>query len=401
MIRFIRMSIVGSIGVYLLLSMSFAPSPAAQDIFKFVSIAPLSGAAAGWGIPANRSYRYVFDDYHKKGGLLVGGKHYKIELIEYDNKYQTSETMTLLNKAIFGDKVKFLTVMGQHNCVVAAPICETNKILHYAYASGGEELTNTKFPFTFRMMNSNSIGPILYYPEVMKQFGVKTIALVNPDDEGGYTTARVDKRVAEMLDPSPKIIAEEYYVRGTQDFTPVILRVMAKKPDLIDMGISSPGDTGLFLKQLGEAGYTGLHMNSASIVTTDVVWKAAGQYAKGHFIIGAFAEPPTPEFDALTKRYLKEFGGTAVPIIVYDGYESINALLMAIEKAKTFDTTAVAETLGDLSWKGLFGPARWMGKEKILGYGINRSMCHPYPMCRIGEGGKVEKWMLKSLPLEK
>lgn len=401
MIRFIRMSIVGSIGVYLLLSMSFAPSPAAQDIFKFVSIAPLSGAAAGWGIPANRSYRYVFDDYHKKGGLLVGGKRYKIELIEYDNKYQTSETMTLLNKAIFGDKVKFLSVMGQHNCVVAAPVCETNKALHLAFASGGEELTNPKYPFTFRMMNANSIGPILYYPEVMKQFGVKTIALVNPDDEGGYTTSKVDKRVAEMLDPAPKIIADEYYVRGTQDFTPVILRVLSKKPDLIDLGISSPGDTGLFLKQLGEAGYTGLHMNSASIVTTDVVWKAAGKYAKGHFVIGAFADPPTLEYKAFTERYLKDYGGTAVPILSYDGYESVMALLQAIEKANSFDTAVVVEALANLTWDGLFGPARWMGKEKILGYGVNRSMCHPFPMSRIGEGGKIEKWMLKSLPLEK
>jgi branched-chain amino acid transport system substrate-binding protein len=211
----------------------------------------------------------------------------------------------------------------------------------------------------------------------------------------------VDKRVAGMLVPSPNIIAEEYYVRGTQDFTPVVLRVMAKKPDLIDMGISSPGDTGLFLKQLGEAGYKGLTMNSASIVTTDVVWKAAGNYAKGHFVIGAFTDAPTPEYEALTKRYLKDFGGTAVPIISYDAYEGLKALLLAIEKANTFDTTIVNETLGNLSWTGLFGPGRWMGKEKILGYGINRSMCHPFPMSRIGEGGKIEKWMLKSLPLEK
>jgi branched-chain amino acid transport system substrate-binding protein len=250
-------------------------------------------------------------------------------------------------------------------------------------------------------MNSNSIGPILYYPEVMKQFGVKTIALVNPDDEGGYTTAKVDKRVAEMLDPSPKIVADEYYVRGTQDFTPVILRVMAKKPDLIDMGISSPGDTGLFLKQLGEAGYSGLTMNSASIVTTDVVWKAAGKYAKGHFIIGAFAEPPTAEYEEFTKRYLKEFGGTAVPTLSYESYECLKAMVLAIEKANSLDPTVVADTLGNLTWKGLFGPARWMGKEKILGYGINRSICHPFPMSRIGEGGKVEKWMLKDLPLQK
>jgi len=400
MIRFAKISIGVFIGLYLLLSISVAVSPAAEKVFKFVAISPLSGAAAGWGIPAHRSFKYVIDDFNKKGGLNVGGERYKIEFIEYDNKYQTSETMTLLNKAIFGDKVKYLQVMGLHNCVVAAPICEANKVFHLAFASGGEELTNPKNSFSFRMMNPNSIGPILYYPEVMKEFGVKTIALVNPDDEGGYTTSKADKRVAGMMSPAPQIVADEYYVRGTPDFTPVILRVLAKKPDLIDLGISSPGDTGLFLKQLGEAGYTGLTMNSASIVTTDVVWKAAGKYAKGHFVIGAFAEPPTPEYEAFTKRYLGEYGGTAVPILSYVGYENLRALFWAIEKAGTFDTTIVVETLANMKWNGLYGPARWMGKEKMLGFGIDRSLSYSFPMSRIGEGGKIEKWKLKSLPLE-
>jgi branched-chain amino acid transport system substrate-binding protein len=402
MINFAKRSMVGFFGLILLLSVFISTSPGADNIFKIAAIVPLSGPAAGWGIPADRGFKYVIDDYNKKGGLLVGGQRYKVEMVEYDNKYQTSETMTLLNKAIFGDKVKYLTVMGQHNCVVAAPVCETNKVLHLANASGGAELTNPKYSLTFRMMfNPNSLGSILYYPEMMKQFGVKTVALVNPDDDGGYTTSKAIKSVVEGLSPAPQIVADEYYVRGTADFTPVILRVLAKKPDLIDLGISSPGDTGLFLKQVGEAGYTGLHMNSASVVTTDVIWKAAGKYAKGHFVVGAFAKSPTPEYEALTKRYQGDFGGTVAPIIVYYSYENLKVLFLAIEKANTFDTVTVANTLGNMKWNSLYGPARWMGKEKILGFGIDRSFCTPTPMSRIGDEGKIEEWMLKSLPLEK
>jgi branched-chain amino acid transport system substrate-binding protein len=401
MTLFARAIMAGVIGAGLVFSLSGIALSAGENIFKIASIVPLSGPAAGWGIPANRAFKYVIDDYNKKGGILVGGQRYKTEFIEYDNKYQTSETMTLLNKAIFGDKVKYLTVMGQHNCVVAAPVCEANKVLHYANASGGAELTNPKYWYTFRMMfNPNSLGPILYYPEVMKQFGVKTIALVNPDDDGGYTTSKAIKDVVAKMSPAPQLVADEYYVRGTADFTPVILRVLAKKPDLIDLGISSPGDTGLFLKQVGEAGYAGLHMNSASTLVPEVVWKAAGKYAKGHFAIAAFADPPTPQFEALSKRYLGDFGGIAAPTIVHYTYEVSKALFQAIEKAKTFDTTTVAETLSNMKWDSMYGPARWMGKEKILGFGINRSFCVPTPMSRIGDEGKVEKWMLKSPALE-
>lgn len=392
---------VGLSGMCLLLSLSNFAFSAGEQVFKIAAIVPLSGAAAGWGIDADRAFKYVINDYNKKGGLLVNGKRHKIGLIEYDNKYLTSETTTLLNKAIFGDKVKYLTVMGQHNCVVAAPVCEANKVLHLANASGGAELTNQKFTKTFRMMfNPNSLGSILYYPEVMKEFKVKSIALVNPDDDGGYTTSKAIKQVVEGMSPAPKIVADEYYVRGTSDFTPVILRVLAKKPDMIDLGISSPGDTGLFLKQIGEAGYTGLHMNSASVVNTDILWKLAGNYSLGHFVVGAFAEPPTPAYDELTKRYLKDYGGAVVPIIVYYSYENLKALFQAIEKANTFDTTKVADTLANMKWDSLYGPARWMGKEKMLGFGINRSFSTLTPMSRIGKGGTVEKWRLKSLNME-
>lgn len=399
--RLAKVGFAASISIVLILGL-FANSPVcAQKVFKVAAIVPLSGSAAGWGIPANRAFKYVIDDFNKKGGLLVGGERYKIEMVEYDNKYQTSETMTLLNKAIFGDQVKYLSVMGQHNCVVAAPVCETSKVLHLANASGGAELTNPNFSLTFRMMfNPNMLGSLLYYPEVMKQFGAKKVALVNPDDDGGYTTSKAIKSVKGFMSPSPEIVADEYYVRGTPDFTPIILRVLAKSPDLIDLGISSPGDVGLFIKQVGEAGYKGMTMNSASVITTDVVWKAAGNYAKGHFVIGAFAESPTPDYETLTKRYLADYGGTVPPIIVYYSFENLKVLFGAIEKANTFDTPTVAETLSNMKWDSLYGPARWMGKEKALGFGINRSLCTPAPMSRIGEGGRIDKWLAKSLPLD-
>jgi branched-chain amino acid transport system substrate-binding protein len=398
MIKSIRIGIVGFIGLCLILSMS-AVALAAENVFKFAHLGPFSGPAAGWGLHVKRGLVYAIDDFNKKGGLLVGGKRYQIEYVGYDNKYQTQETVSALNKAIFGDKVQYVTVQGQHCAVVAVPICEANKILHLANASGGAEITNAKNFYTFRtLVAPNSLGSILYYPEVMKDFGVKKIALVNPDDEGGYSTSNAIKNVVKQLSPAPDLVADEYYVRGTPDFTPIILRVLAKKPDLIDLGISGPGDAGLFLKQAGEAGYTGLTMNSASLVLPEVLWQTAGKSAKGHFVI-AFAESPTPEYEALEKRYVAEFGPPA-SIIAPFSYDTVKALFMAIEKANTFDTRTVTETLGNMKWNGVYGPSRWMGKEKILGFGINRSYCVPTPMSRVIEGGRLEKWKSKSLPLE-
>ena len=399
--RIIKVAIVGFVGVFSLLLVSVVASPAAEKIFNFVDITPLSGPAAGWGIPDNRAYKYAVDDYNKKGGLLVGGEHYKINHIAYDNKYQPAESVALLNRAIFKDNAKYVAIMGYNSCIVCAPITTSNKVLLLACSSGGAELTNPKHPLVFRSPNPSFIGVILYYEDFMKEFGVKTLALVNPDDDAGYQASKFINGFVKTLSPPLTVVADEFYTRGTPDFAPIILRILAKKPDMIDLGISSPGDTALFIKQVHEAGYAGVHLNSSGLISLEALYKATGEAAIGHFAIGNVVEPPTPQYKAHTERYLKEYGGTAVPISLHHSYDALTAIFMAIEKANTFDTEIVAEVMGNMEWTGLPGPLRWMGKEKILGFGINRQISYPWHMNRLGMGGKLEKWRAKSVPREK
>ena len=57
------------------------------------------------------------------------------------------------------------------------------------------------------------------------------------------------------------------YKRGGTDFTPIVLRVLAKKPDMVEFGSGSPGDIGNVIKQLREMGYKGITLATTSAVT--------------------------------------------------------------------------------------------------------------------------------------
>ena len=397
--KLMKMS-VGGMAILLFLVFGFAGVASSfDDVFKIPIISPYSGGATGWGMAEKNSYTYAINDINAAGGLKIGGKSYKVEMINYDSKYLIGEAITLLNRAIFQDKAKFLSIMGQHICVAAAPICNKNGVFMFADASGGREITNPDHPLTFRMMfNPNMLGSVLYYPALMKDFGVKTVAMMNPDDDGGYSTVKViQEKTLPNMNPAPQVVAIEYYTRNTKDLTPVILRIMAKNPDLIDFGMSTPGDTALAIKQLREAGYKGHLMNSASVPGADILFKIAGPLVEDYFILGTHAVPPTKEYEEYEAKYKKDHNVNALPSIAGYCYVEMKALLDTINEVGAFDPHKVADALGKRKWNSMLGPVRYMGKEKVIGFDIDRNFCAPTPLSRMKKDGSVVKYLVSSL----
>src|SRR5499433_3848901 len=85
---------------------------AADNVIKFGISTPLSGPAAPWGIPHKQAMELVFDEVNEKGGLEVGGKKYKLEVVAYDHKYVIAEGVATVNRLIAKDGVKYISVLG-------------------------------------------------------------------------------------------------------------------------------------------------------------------------------------------------------------------------------------------------------------------------------------------------
>src|SRR2546422_1047405 len=83
----------------------------AADVIKFGVATPLSGPAAPWGIPHKGATELIFDEINSQGGLEVGGKKYKLEVIAYDHKYVIAEGVATVNRLIAKDGVKGLSIL--------------------------------------------------------------------------------------------------------------------------------------------------------------------------------------------------------------------------------------------------------------------------------------------------
>ncbi|PYO16412.1 MAG: hypothetical protein DMD75_00985, partial [Candidatus Rokuibacteriota bacterium] len=84
----------------------------AADAIKFGISTPLSGPAAPWGIPHKQATELVFDEINSQGGLEVGGKKYRLEVVAYDHKYVIAEGVATVNRLIAKDGVKYVSILG-------------------------------------------------------------------------------------------------------------------------------------------------------------------------------------------------------------------------------------------------------------------------------------------------
>jgi branched-chain amino acid transport system substrate-binding protein len=334
---------------------------------------PLSGAAAPTGLGLLRAVELATEDINRAGGIKVGKETYTFKLITYDNKYDAKEAVASVNKLIYNDKVKYIITTGG-TCVIAVnPLITENKILHIGYAYGGKKATNPNTPYTFRSIMEPIQGHTALLPYIVEKYKVKTIALTSTDDETGLIQAEDAEVVAKKLGLA--ITDKAFAPRGTADFTPMLTKLIAKKPQAIDFGAWAGSDGPLACKQAKELGYTGVMIfsYSQSIPTFE---KVAAGFMDGVLFYGIFATDPSPIATKVAKQYEEKYKQKFDPI-VWRNSDVGYVLKKAIEMAGSVDSTAVRDAMPKVHIDGVFGRTRIGGKSY---YGIDCQFLFPVPL---------------------
>ncbi len=351
----------------------FTPKPLfAKDLVIGINT-PLSGAAAPTGLGLLRAMELAAEDINATGGIKVGGETYTLKLITYDNKYDAKEAVASVNKLIYNDKVKYIITTGG-TCVIAVnPLITENKILHIGYTYGGKKATNPNAPYTFRSIMEPIQGHSALLPYIVEKFKVKTIALTSTDDETGLIQAEDAEVVAKRLGLT--ITDKAFAPRGTADFTPMLTKLIAKKPQAIDFGAWAGSDGPLACKQAKELGYTGVMIfsYSQSIPTFE---KVAAGFMDGVLFYGIYATDPTPIATKAAKRYEEKYKQKFDPI-VWRNSDVGYVLKKAIETAGSVDPTAVKNAMPKVQIDGVFGRTRIGGKSY---YGIDCQFLFAVPL---------------------
>jgi branched-chain amino acid transport system substrate-binding protein len=350
----------------------------AADVIKFGISTPLSGPAAPWGIPHKQAVELVFDEINSQGGLEVGGKKYKLEVVAYDHKYVIAEGVATVNRLIAKDNVKYISILG--GAVAKANEEAVNEAgvlnLPLAYAEG---LVSEKNRLTFHSFPSPPETTTFWkwvkehYPEI------KRLATISPNDDTGWWSIKVETQFVGQL--GYEVVGKEFFERGLTDFNPILLRILAQKPDIISVNASPAGSVGLIIKQARELGFKGRFIHIGQVETSVVANIAGKENVEGTWVHG-YVQTPLPEkVKSWQERYTKKYGEWNATSI--DFTNPAFAFIAAVQKAQSLDPKKIAAALHTVEFDNLWGKAHFGGKDY---YGIGNQIVYPMPFSEVKNG---------------
>lgn len=372
--------------ITLLATLAAPLSVTAQEAqtLKIGALVTLSGAGAAWGQGMKNAAEIAAAQVNKNGGLEVAGKKYKVEVIPYDDKYQANEAVTVANRLVFEDKVRYIIgPVGSAPVLAIQPITEKNKVIVITLGFTTKALEKDK-PYTFRpnVTTVEVADPQIQW--LVKSQGIKKVGALFPNDETGQQIAK--DLAGAYKRAGADLAATEFFERDRVDFVPLLTRMAARGIDAIELDGNSPTTAGLIVKQAREIGFTGKIIRTGGPATQEIVNVAGVEAAEGMFV----HTPINPEL-ASTKAYADLYAASykhAMNGFSPAFYDGTNMLFEAMKRAGTVtDTDAVRKAMeGIKDFPGALGTLNWTGQEV---YGINHQLNAPFYVAEVIGGKEV------------
>lgn len=222
----------------------FPAATHAKDIVVGTSVA-LSGKYARTGQEQLQGFQMWVDEVNARGGLL--GQ--QVKLVHYDDESKPETGAKLYEKLITDDKVDLLIGPYSSDVTMAAStIAEKHNFPMVSSGASASEIWTRGYKNTFGLYTLAE----LYMDQILelgKSKGLKKIALVYENTAFPRGVASGVKSKAKQL--GMQVVFEEEYGKASTDFSSMIIKIKAKKPDMVIGGSYLPDSTG-FIRQAKE-----------------------------------------------------------------------------------------------------------------------------------------------------
>ncbi|WP_404987840.1 ABC transporter substrate-binding protein [Caballeronia sp. LZ043] len=342
---------------------AFADSP---NVIKIGLSVPLSGSGANWGKGSEWLCKAAAEEIRKAGGVKVSNTVYNYECVAYDNKYNAADGAKVAQTLLSRDGVKYIGgSLGTAPSRALQSLTEREGVLLFTTAWGAS-IKGPKYPLTFTQMNTPiEIAPPLVRYVKQANPKIQSVALLNPNDATGQETEKLARKAWEAV--GVKVVASDWYERGTTEFQPVAAKLAGLKPDVVDLCSSPPADGGLVFKEMDALGWKGVKVVEVGTGADGLL--ATGGRAANNAYMGAALTFDGPGVTA-RQRELNEGArsvtGESLNAIQVGFYDSVKALKAAMEKAQSIDPTVVAGTLPAITFDSFYGRAAF-GEKSVYG----------------------------------
>src|SRR6266852_3290281 len=342
----------------------------AEDIVRFGAPLPLTGPLAPEGIKQQQGYDLWAEQANKAGGISVGGKKYKVEIVYTDYQSNTPRAVQTSEQMITQDNVNFLFgPFGSGAAKAASTVSEKYKVPTLAATASSSQVYDQGYKYLFGTFTPNDTLTTPLTQIIKSQApDVKKVAILARND-------LFPLAIAQEMEKSGKangfdVVYFEKYAIGTLDHSATLSQIKSLAPQWIFI-TGYINDLLLIRKQMVDqqmkatvvtmiAGpayqdFIESAAQSAENLTSASWWHPAEQYA-GTDIFGS-----TGNFVKLFRDKYKgdpDYGTASAAVC--------GALFqIAIERAGSLDREKVRDELAKLDIVTFFGPVKFGANGQI------------------------------------
>ncbi|MGH8635239.1 MAG: amino acid ABC transporter substrate-binding protein [Burkholderiales bacterium] len=353
------------IGVATVVAAGVAPYVAAQAPIRIGASLSMTGSFAELGQNQLRGYQLCVKHANEKGGVL--GR--KLELIFEDDQSQAPVAVRIYEKLITQDKVD--AILGPYSSPISEAVANVSEKYRMPMVAANAATTSIfrkgrKYVF---MVHSAAEVYLEGLIDIGSKRGLKTVAVVFEDTLFPKATANGTVELSKQK--GFQVVLAESYPKGTTDFTPLLRKVAAAKPDVVAAatyfddavaitrglkaldvnpklyGVTVGGDVPKFHEILGR---------DAEFVYGGSQWLAELVTLRaGGLIPIARQYPGAAEFVA---AHNKEFPGAGFSYQTVAGYGACQIFLEAVKRAGLLDGERVRNEILRLDTHTAYGAFR-------------------------------------------
>lgn len=340
--------------------------PATAQTIRLGAAVALTGAVSKEGKLLKDGYDIWLEHVNRKGGIVVGGKPHRVEIVYYDDESNAQTGAKLTEKLITEDRVQFL--LGPFSSPIAmqtSVIGEKYRVITIAALANSDAIYERGFKYVFSVL-----PPATRYMKLLLEMGTKleprprTLAVLALNNPFGLLVARGTEEQARAL--GYEIVYSEKYPAQSTDLSAFLTQIKARNPDVV-IASSFFQEALLITKQAKE-----LRLCPKMLAFTvgpalpDFV-RSLGKDAE--YIYGSEWWLPNmgwrgPEFGSS-----QEYAKLVQARLGYEpGYHTAAGtasgllLQLAIQKANSLDTEAVRRALLGMDVETFWGPIAWNDK---------------------------------------
>jgi branched-chain amino acid transport system substrate-binding protein len=328
---------------------------------------PLTGPFAAVAQTQRDGALLAIDVINKKGGLKMPWGNVKVEGVVYDDetkldvgvrrfRYMVEEGIKGLGGQTWAPLAYAINAMAQKDPMPYFPTCVMAKEAFQKGKLADSTFATAYSPWTVGYMAGSA---------AIKVLGKKRIFFLARADSWGWDIR--DGVYAAAKEMGAEVVGYDEISLGTSDFTTIIQKVRAAKPDVF-ISAQFAADAVALLKQCYEMGLNKEMTIFNSFMTNVVARGIPPQALEGVYAIHYFYYDLSDFEDKAVAKTAKEFNeiyrakyNTAADSYATIAYTAYSEMFRGFEGAKSFEPKKVAAAL--MANNGAFtcvkGPARW------------------------------------------